>query len=151
MDTHIRCLPGHPVVWLPCAAAAAVLLSGCGGGTHPVQGQVVFKDTGAAATELVGYTVSLESVDGKVSASGLVKPDGTFEVGTHKPGDGAVPGNHRVALNPPASHELIEGPDAKPPTPLIPEKYGTFAKSGLEITVERSGQEIVLEVERAGP
>ena len=151
MSPENRSLLPCPVMWLLCAAAGAALLSGCGSGTHPVHGKVVFKDTEAAATELAGYVVALESVDGKVSASGVVKPDGTFEVGTHKPGDGAVPGKHRAALNPPMTHELIEGPEAKPPAPLIPDKYGTFGTSGLEITVERSGQEVVLQVERAGP
>ena len=151
MHTHNRSLLSYPVMWLLCAAAGAALLSGCGGSTYPVHGKVVFKDNQAAATELVDYVVTLESVDGKVGASGVVKPDGTFDISTHKPGDGAVPGKHRVALNPPATHELIEGPEAKPPAPLIPDKYGTFDTSGLEVTVDRSGQEVVVPVDRAGP
>jgi hypothetical protein len=127
------------------------VLTCCGGATtYPIRGKVVFQDTQAPATELAGYVVTLESVDGQVSASGVVAPDGTFEVSTYELGDGAVPGRHRVALNAPMSHELIEGPDAAEAAPLIPDKYGSPATSGLEITVDSSGQEVELSLERAG-
>lgn len=152
MNPTNRSLPSHPVAWLLCGAATAVLLSGCGGGTYPVHGKVVFKGSQAAATELAGYMITLESKSGRVSASGVVEPDGTFELSTYKPGDGLVAGKHRVALNPPMPLQLVEGPGAKPAPPSpIPIKYGAFNTSGLEVAVERSGQEIVLEVDRAAP
>ena len=129
----------------------SVVLAGCGGdATYPIRGKVVFQDTKVPATELAGYVITLESFDGKVGASGVVKPDGTFEVSTYELGDGAVPGRHRVALNAPMSHELIEGPGAMEPASPIPDKYGSPATSGLEIKVESSGQEVELSLERTG-
>jgi hypothetical protein len=126
-------------------------LTGCGEhATCPIRGRVVFEDTKAPATELVGYVITLELVDGDVSASGVVEPDGTFEVSTYELGDGAAPGRHRVALNAPLSHELIEGPGAAESARLIPDKYGSPVTSGLELTVKSSGQEVELVVERAG-
>jgi hypothetical protein len=128
-----------------------LVVTGCGGAaTCPIRGRVVFKDTNALARELVGYVVTFELVDGDVSASGVVERDGTFEVSTYELGDGAVPGRHRVALNAPMSHELIEGPGAAEAARLIPDKYGSPTTSGLEITVKSSGQEVELAVERAG-
>lgn len=134
------------------AVAAAALVCGCGGpATCPVRGKIVFQDNQAAATELAGYVVTLESVEGQVSASGVVKPDGTFEVSTYKPGDGAVPGRHRVAVTPPNPFELIETPGAKPTRALVPANYGALETSGLEITVDSSGREAVLTLKRAAP
>ena len=141
----------YPTIALIACTLFTVVLTGCGGATtYPIRGKVVFKDTKAPATELAGYVITLESIDGNVSANGVVKADGTFEVSTYELGDGAVPGRHRVALNAPMSHELIEGPGAAETAPLIPDKYGSPATSGLEITVSSSRQEVELVLERTG-
>lgn len=129
---------------------AAVWFAGCGGQTLcPVYGRIVYTD-GASAKELEGYTVTFESVDQAatelkpgVSATGVVQADGTFQLGTYKPGDGVVPGRHRVAICAPLS--LADG--ALPPS-LIPLKYANFAASGLEVDIKPGPNEVTLTVER---
>src|SRR5581483_9851663 len=88
-----------------CSFLLVCTLVGCGGRTHPVEGKVVFKGSTDPARELAGYQVMFESAEQKVSANGVVQPDGTFRVGTFKDNDGAVPGKHRVALSPPSEEE----------------------------------------------
>ena len=124
---------------------ASLVITGCGGGDgpYPVDGKVVFKD-GKPATELAGYTVDFELDSGKkFSASGFVNADGSFTVATLKPGDGAMLGNHRVALSPP-------GPDDERPRPppAIPDRYRSFQTSGLKAEIKAQRNQILLEVER---
>lgn len=138
-----------PRRWIPFLGAlfVATLPAGCGGSkTYSIQGKIVYEHDGSAAGELAGYTVTLESVEQNVSATGVVQPDGTFEVSTFEQGDGAVPGEHRVAVTPP-----IQEVDGPPPKPLIHSRYATLDTSGLEITVDKRGAEVVLTVEGAGP
>ena len=130
-----------------CALLAVTVLIGCGGRkTYSIKGKIVYEDDQSAAEDLVGYTVTLQSVEQSVSATGIVEPDGTFEVSTYEPGDGAVPGKHRVAVTPP-----IQETDGPPPKPLIHPRYASFDTSGLEIAVDKSGAEIVLSVQRVEP
>ncbi|MCS7305241.1 MAG: hypothetical protein NZ602_09075 [Thermoguttaceae bacterium] len=124
--------------------------AGCGGPTLcQVQGKIVYSD-GAPANDLEGYTITFDSVDQAatsekpgVSASGVVQADGSFRVGTYQPGDGAVPGRHRVAITPPVS--LADG--ATPP-PRIPLKYASFQTSGLEVELKPGLNPVTLTVER---
>ena len=124
-------------------SAAALLLAGCGGdGTYPVQGKVVYTD-GSPATELAGYIVNMDQPEQQLGASGVVQPDGTFQVGTFEDGDGAKPGKYRVALTPP------EAPvDMPAPKPVISPKYGDFSSSGLEVEVKPEDNTVSLQVER---
>src|SRR5882724_7471471 len=85
--------------WL-CAGAIVLVcavLSGCGGGTYPVQGKVVWKD-GTPAKQLDGSHVVFEMPEKKVSARGIVQADGTFRLTTVKPDDGAYPGEYKVLI-----------------------------------------------------
>jgi len=69
--------------------------------------------------------------------------DGRFEVQTFDPGDGLTAGKHRVAIQ---KVQLVDAQgnvlerlvDDRPTTEqhLLPEKYSTFSKSGLEVTIE---------------
>src|SRR5438093_5675401 len=86
--------------WTSALAIAGVLLglAGCGGPSlYPVHGKVTW-DNGAEARELAGGLVICESVDGKVGARGDIEKDGSFRLSTYKPGDGLLPGKHRVAV-----------------------------------------------------
>jgi len=132
---------------------AAAGLIGCGGPTVcPVHGRIVYPD-GTPAKELAGYTVTFESVDQAATAEkpgvsgwGEVKPDGTFQISTYRPGDGAVPGRHRVAISPPP---LLA--DEQPAPPAIPLKYVSFQTSGLEVQIKPGPNEVTLTVERNLP
>lgn len=118
-------------------------LTGCGGSsTLPVEGTIVFADTQQPARELAGYTVTFEQTEQKVSATGVVRPDGTFRLTTYKEEDGAVPGKHKVAITPP-----IPEVDTPAPPPLIPPRYSGL-DSGLEVEVKAGQPEVTLTVER---
>lgn len=129
---------------LPLAALAASL-AGCGDDTaklYPVTGKVQWKG-GGPATELVNYNVSMQPADRGSSATGVVQPDGSFTLSTLAENDGAIVGKHRVALGPPQP-EL----DMPVPRPLIPDRYGGFETSGLEIEVKPEPNNVTIEVER---
>ena len=123
-------------------------LAGCGGSrTYPVAGQLVWSD-GQPAKELVGYTVTFESVESQVGSDGVVRDDGTFTVSTYEPDDGAVPGQHRVAITAPDFFHDIDKPR---PKSLLPPRYQTLTGSGLEVSIKRTTEPIVLQLERGEP
>jgi hypothetical protein len=117
--------------------------AGCGSRTYPVEGRVVFRD-GKEATELAGGFVTFEAEESQVSAQGEIQPDGTFRMGTFKPGDGAVPGRHKVLVMP----RPADNPD-RPPPPVLHPRYQRLETSGLEVTVEPKKNQVTLTVERA--
>jgi hypothetical protein len=120
----------------------SVLLCGCGNKTCSVHGRVTFAD-GTPAKELSGYMVSFQSDEQKVSARGTIQSHGSFTVETFQPGDGAVPGKHKVAITPPPP--VIDMPI---PPPLIDKRYHGFDTSNLEVTITSGKNEPVLKVER---
>src|SRR5947209_263103 len=76
-------------------------LAGCGGPKlYPVSGQLVWQD-GSPAKELTGASLVLESADVRTSARGDVGPEGTFQVMTSRPGDGAFEGRYKVLIDVP--------------------------------------------------
>lgn len=129
-----------------------VLSSGCGGPKiHPVGGKVVYADTGQTATDLAGYHVELESIDGQmngrsVSATGEIQKDGTFQITTLKENDGAMLGKHRVLIAPPHT----EGDTATKPF-LIDKRFMSYESSNLTVTVEAKKNDFTLTVERRKP
>lgn len=133
-------------VTVACRRAAPfvllVLAAGCAGGKYPVEGRVVWSD-GTPATELAGYGVEFNAPEAKVSATGVVKPDGSFELGTDKPGDGVLPATYKVSIAPPPRDD-----DTPAPKPLLPRKYEDSETSGLTETIERGKKVVTLKVER---
>ncbi|NOY29951.1 MAG: hypothetical protein GXP28_07165 [Planctomycetes bacterium] len=116
-----------------------------------VAGSIVYSGDGAAAVELSGYRVSFlcfeNQADGKqnrVTATGLVREDGTFTVNTYEIGDGAVLGTHQVAITPPITYEYDGGPIKI----HIDPRYGSPKQSELTAVVD-GDTEVVLEVQRA--
>jgi len=67
----------------------------------------------------------------KVTARGDVGGDGSFELGTLKPGDGVPPGKYRAIVNPPPMVNA-EGPNIVP----FNAKFASFQTSGLEYEVK---------------
>jgi hypothetical protein len=117
-------------------------LAGCGGPRlYPVHGKVTWEN-GAEASELVGGLVICESVDGRVGARGDIEKDGSFRLSTYKPGDGVLPGKHRVAV-------VEYSPREPPPPPTIDRMFSSIEESGLEINIERTTNDVTLKVRRA--
>ena len=100
----------------------------------PVQGQVTYQKK-----PLEFGTVMFQPTSGQ-PARGEIQPDGTFRLTTYRNGDGVVPGPHRVRItcfesqrpgvNMPKDQEIpMLGAS------LIPQKYGDYNTSELEVDV----------------
>ena len=120
--------------------AATAFLAGCGGGgsapvTVHVQGMVTYQ----------GKPVPKLSVafipDKGMLASGTTDAQGRFSLMTNKPGDGAMVGTYKVAINfvPDEIPEMpgLPGTEKKAPASPIPPKYADPKTSGLTKTVEK--------------
>jgi hypothetical protein len=130
------------------AAAPAVLvvlalgLPGCAGGLYPVRGAVALDD----GTPLTKGLVVFERVDGgaPITARGNVRPDGTYELSTGKPGDGVPPGRYKVLVNP---LELSDVPDEQKNLPFDA-RYTKFETSGLEFEVKAGSNDCPIKLDR---
>ena len=84
---------------------ASIALVGCGGGpvpTYRAGGKVVFPD----GKPMQGGNVEFRAVNKTPAgdnpvARGEIQSDGTFELSTFRPGDGAVEGEHLALVVPP--------------------------------------------------
>ena len=132
------------LVLLPLA-----LLAGCGRGPEraPVEGKVLFE-----GEPLRFGTVMFQPPGGQPSQA-RIRPDGTFTMETFGHGPGAVVGRCRVRIT---SYES-DAPGADGATSdepalgrmLIPERYGNYATSGLEVEVRPGRNEpVVFELTR---
>ena len=119
---------------LTAASILLVLATGCGsqlepapfsGKTFPVKGIVTYK-----GKPLTRGKVRFEPDAGR-EAEGTINPDGTFTLSTFQPGDGALPGVHRVAVFTPKKKE-------------IPGRYANFALSGIELVVNEEKAEYAI-------
>ena len=116
-----------------------VLVLGCGSpGTVPtaeVTGTVTYNGAPVADAS-VGFIPA----SGR-PASGITDASGKFTLSSFGEGDGAVPGQHKVAITPNASQpqpmpgtpEYEAAADAKPP---FPERYGDPSTSGFTAQVK---------------
>jgi hypothetical protein len=128
---------------LALLAVGLLAAAGCGTGRYPVSGRVTYED-GSPLTE---GTVVGETADGgeKVMAQGDVRPDGTFDWGTVKPGDGARPGKYRVAVLPRA---LGDSETAQGMQPAVDGKYTNYETSGITFEVKEGDNELKITVTR---
>ena len=120
-------------------------LGGCGqNGLNPVDGQIVWADGGAPANELEGANVNFELPEKKTSSIGTVQPDGTFQLMTAAPGDGAYAGEYTVVISErraSAGGELLAPPKAHV-------RYADRSTSDLKAEVKPGRNKLVLKVER---
>jgi hypothetical protein len=125
------------ITWL----IIAVLVSGCTRSNYPqtvpVNGTVTLD--GQPVPRAV---VTFLPTSGNRSATGDTDELGRFALSTFSPGDGAVVGEHRVAIVPkdpppmPGSQFAVSGSASKTPWKApFPAKYGQPAKSGFTVTV----------------
>jgi hypothetical protein len=131
------------------AGLLSMMLSGCGAAklpTYPVSGKVTLPD----GKPLAGGWIEFRAKDATppVSARGQIQADGTFELGTYEPGDGAVAGQHQAVITPPQpviDRDELRGP---PPSP-IDLKYCRYDTSPLTFAVaaERGKNQFEVRVE----
>ena len=125
----IRLLPARRGMTL-AGALAALALTGCGDRLYSVRGTVTLDD----GTLVTKGMIICERFEGgpAVSGQGAIQPDGTFHLGTTKPGDGLPVGKYRVLIN---AMDLSDLPDDKKDIPFD-SKYLSFQSSGLELEVK---------------
>jgi len=111
---------------------------------YPASGEVVDRE-GKPIPLLKGARIEFDSQEAKKTASGTVDEQGHFQITTEKENDGAWLGKHRVLIARP-----FFGMD-KPGPRSIPDRYGNFTTSGLEVTVEPKDNHFTLTVDRLKP
>ena len=112
------------------------LLAGCSGSdqfpTAKVSGKITYQNK-----PVPNGTVMFVPEGDKPSATGELKPDGTYELTTYEEGDGAVLGPHTVMIT--AVEDMSNKlPEQRSGTPqaLVPVKYTNNSTSGLTAEVK---------------
>ena len=135
--------PSRPLARYWVAALLALWVAGCGFGsnkTYPVQGRVVFKEDNRPLT---GGTVLWKSVsDPNARASGEIGSDGTFTLSSST-GEGVVPGEYQVLIQPP----IAEGGERGKAT--VPPRYQRVETSDLRYTVKPGENHVEIKLEKA--
>ena len=123
-----------------------VCVSGCGSGRYTVTGRVTYEDGSPVEA---GTVIGEATVNGKlVGVQGNIASDGTFSLGSDRPGDGAPPGNYRVLVMPVAlgDAELAAGK-----RPTVGGKYTKFETSGITFEVKPESNVLNITVARPKP
>jgi hypothetical protein len=125
-----------PIVLLAVGAA------GCGDRLYPVRGTVTLDDGKPLTRGLVVF----ETQNGgtPIMARGEVKQDGTYELSTHRPGDGVPLGKYRVLIRPLDPSDV---PDEQRDLPFDV-KHTRFETSGLEYQVKAGHNEFPIRLDR---
>ena len=113
-------------------ATIVAALSGCDGNprTGTVRGTVTYR-----GKPVPNGTVSFIP-DAGPSATGELKPDGSYALTTYRGGDGAVPGKYRVIVV--AMQDMADRlpEDRNPlPPPIVPLRYTSLATSDLRAEI----------------
>jgi hypothetical protein len=121
-----------------CVAAVAVLM-GCSGrtSTYPVTGTAKL----ANGKPLAGARILFQPMgESSQPAKATIGDDGAFELGTFNKGDGAVPGEHRVAIYPlvPADASNDRAAIARYRS-IIDSRFQNIQTTPLEYTVKADG------------
>lgn len=135
------------VLYIPVLLSAS-LLTGCGSNrvrTYPTSGRVVFSNGDPVRTG----AIELESIDHKTTATGAIREDGSFVLGTYSSTDGAASGKHRVIV---VQMVINDGTTKhhKDHGKAVPAKYARYETSGLTAEVHPVKQnELSLKIESA--
>jgi len=113
-------------------------VTGCGG-QYPVRGKVTYSD-GAPVTKGI-VVFERQDISPVVTARADIQPDGTYLLGTMKPGDGAPAGKYRVLVTP-----RLENPDE--PEATFDRRFANFGTSGLEFEVKSGANDYPITVTR---
>ncbi len=109
----------------------------------PVSGKVLYNG------EPLPFGIVMFQPEKGQAAQGEIQPDGSFQLSTYGPNDGAVPGRHKVSVRCFSTQKAgADGGDAGAPGRLlIPQQYTRFGMSGLSAEVKPGSTEpIVLEL-----
>lgn len=133
--------------------ATAMIVAGCSGGkepTYPARGTIAFSDGKPLTTGWVSFR-SLDS--GKnVTARGPIQSDGSFELTTFFPADGAVEGRHQALVAAvPFQNEREVPINTRPPPPLVDQRFSSFQTSGLEFVVSNEPEKNWFEIQVTPP
>lgn len=147
-----------------------VVTTGCGGDsgfpkTYPVTGKVT-----VSGKAIEGALVTFQRDSGKENAIGTTDKNGEFTLTMFQPGDGAVPGQYRIAVTKPtpgttSSTTLPPGQIGSPDLPAdygpppenqgggpsgpkseIPAKYSNDTNSGLRATIVAGPNNVPLDL-----
>lgn len=125
-------------------SVAALTATGCSNHppTYPVSGTVTFDD----GTPVSGGTVEFRNVtmdvSKQVNARGEIGPDGKYQLTTYTLSDGAVAGDHQIAIFP-LAQETPGNLSSEPPPNPIERKYQSYDASGLTYTVKTDGPNVL--------
>jgi hypothetical protein len=118
-----------------CGAMICTALVGCGEANPylPVTGTVKFDDGTVPQGEIASITFQPKSggIDTK-GAQGTIESDGSFQLNSEKPGDGAKPGEYAVIV-----HIMIGYPDGKS---VVPRIYTNPRTTPLSAEVKANGE-----------
>jgi hypothetical protein len=150
---------GRTIGWNLVLSVSLGWLSGCGGGTPghlptaSVFGRITYQGKPLAQGEIT--FIPTASGTGVRAAYGRLDEQGRYCLTTYRDGDGAILGEHRVAI---ASREEVSPDAGKQVSPdglvtpgispgsLIPERYANPATSGLKARVGKGGNEFNFEL-----
>jgi hypothetical protein len=129
-----------------------VLASGCGSGlpeTAPVRGVVTVD--GKPISGFKNAAVAFTPAAGRAAKSVILLKDGSFELSTYKPGDGARLGQHTVAVSATVEDRTAQSEDRYPGVRfVIPEKFANGDTSGLGYEVKPGGNVIQIQLRSDG-
>lgn len=136
--------------------SAVVLQSGCSSGdpneierqpVQPARGVVMYKNKPVADA-----SVTFQSLDGKIAASGTTDAAGTFVLSTYGAEDGAPVGKYRVLVSADTVEEIEPGVLAPEPEggfkSRVPTKYSSPDTSDLLFEITEDGKnEFIIELD----
>ena len=103
-----------------------------------VTGKVTYNDE-----PVTSGTITFAAED-KPAAYGDLQPDGSYELQTEKPGDGATPGSYKVFVVAMQDQGGALPEERSPlPAPTIPIKYTSLATSDLTAEVEPGKENVI--------
>ena len=150
VSRFLRWVDSMKRLFVPLSVGLIFLAAGCSGSsqtTHPVRGLVRFPD-GKVLRE---GTVEFENNTGSnpITATGEIRPDGSFVLGTFAIDDGAVEGKHRAVVI--SDIEIGTGAERPGmiPKALLDQKYRDFSTSGLAFDVKPGTNSFIIEVSYA--
>ena len=126
------------VIVVPLLLLGAV---GCGPRLYPVRGKVTYPDGKPLTAGLVVF--ESQGQEKPVTARGDIRADGSYQLGTYRPGDGALAGKYRVLVAPKSDPNAVDLPSGPPP---FDPRYMGFDTSGLEYQVGAGANDFPIQV-----